>query len=535
MKKSYSLKRKIALVLSLLMLFTIITGCSSKQGASAGSGDDQGAAGESEYQERIVIANSTVLTNNDPQATNTLVNIHINHMTHNTLFDFDTESQSIRGELAEEYEKVGDTTYEFKLRKGVLFHNGVEFTARDVAFTFEKAKEISYREPLVRFIKNIDIIDDYTIRIELTEDHQEFIQALTETPMSMLCEQACIDEGEIGVDKKPVYPQIGTGPYVLEEWLPRDYVLLKRNENYFGELPKTKEIEYKQYSEASAAVIALQTGEVDILIDPSEIELDNIAADSDLELIMGPAMNFCYMAVSMNGAGGRTLLKDNPELRRAIAYAINQEDIIKVVYNDRAVAPKGFLPEGVYGYLDDIKSYAYEYNPEKAKQILKEQGYESGLDLEVTYDVNRWQKMYEIIQAQLHDVGINLTNIHLESARYTEAVRSGDYDLIFASWAHSYAGIGLGLANIWSSDSGSNRMKVSDQQIDKYLEEGLVESDPEKRLQVYRDLQEYMKDFSAFVPLAVQTKYVAVRSGIEGIDLKDGNRMDFSYTHRKNN
>lgn len=532
MKKLYHLKRKVALILSLLMVFTLITGCSSSE-KKEGDDNSQASNVEPEYQERIVIANSTVLTRTDPQATNTEVNMHVHSMTHNTLFDYDVENDKIYGDLVKEWENINDSTFLFKLHKGVKFHNDVEFTAKDVVFTFEKAKGVSYREPLVKLIKEIEIIDDYTIKLELTEPHQEFLVALTESTMSMLCEQASLEEGERPPGEDPIYPQIGTGPYILDEWIPRDYVLLKRNENYFGELPKTKEIVYRQIDEASAAVVALQTGEIDILIDPSEIAIDNIAGDSNLDLIMGQGTNFIYIAASLNGAGGRTLLKDNTELRKAIALAINQDDIVKVVYGGKAVPAKSFLPPGVYGYFDDVKSYAYEYNPEKAREILKAQGYGDGLDIEITYNLTRLQKMFEMLQSQMREVGINLKAYKLESADYTKAMREGDYDLIVAMQSFNVAAVGCELNNLWATGSGSNKMRAVERSyIDEMLEKAIIEIDPIKRLQMYKELQEYMVDFSAIIPLVIPIKYVATRAGIDGIEFRADNRIVFSYAHK---
>ena len=248
----------------------------------AGGGNETSKASssvEKVLKDRLVIVNSLVLQQLDTQNNSTAINSHSYRMTHNTLVDVDPVTGEIIPELATEWSISPDgLVYTFKLRQDVNFQNGEHFTAADVKYTMDRAVTMAAMKAKAGDIGETRVVDDYTVEIVLSKNNVEFLENLTSGNLSIINQKAVESgNGDWGF-------AVGTGPYVLKEWVPDDYSLYEINENYWGEKPYMKEVKYQKMAEASARVIALQTGEADICFDVPAIEASHVAEGKNTKL-----------------------------------------------------------------------------------------------------------------------------------------------------------------------------------------------------------------------------------------------------------
>lgn len=517
--KKHLTRKAMSLCLALIMALALVA-CGNNSVNNNGSTNQNNGntsdGGEIAYKDRVVIANSATLLKLDPQSNNTGVNGQIYEMTHNTLVTADYSTNELQGELAYEWEQPDDVTYIFHLEEGVTFQNGEPFTAADVIYTFERAAGTSYQFSKVQDIASMEAEDDYTLKITLSKPNAEFLDNLTSPNMSILCEAAIEEDGD------DWGAAVGTGAYTLTEWVPDDYTLLTRNDNYWGDLPPTKEIMYRKMSEASARVIALQTGEVDVCLDVPAVEASHVADDANCRLIQMPSTKLVYIA--LNTSGFNDALTDK-NVRLALNYATNVDDIIIGTKEGFAEYANGVIPQGVWGYSDSVSAYSYDL--EKAKELLAEAGYADGLDISFSYEEAIYPGLYEMLQAQWALAGVNLILNTNDSATVEEQLVDGSYDITVAQW--SFSGIDYSLRSLWYSNSGSNRTLTADSTLDAMLDAAVGEMDRTKREAAYAEISQYMTDTAAMIPMYVDTLLYGEGAGVSGVVYNGNARHIFTY------
>ncbi len=468
------------------------------------------------YKDRVVIANSATLAKLDPQSNNTGVNGHIYEMTHNTLVSCDYNTNEIIPELAKSWEQPDDLTYIFHLEEGVTFHNGEPFTAKDVIYTYQRAAEQSYQAAKVQDIASMEALDDYTVKITLQRTNAELLDNFCSPNLSILCEKAITEKGdEWGA-------AVGTGAYELTEWMADDYTLLTRNDNYWGELPVTREIVYRKIAEPSARVIALQTGEVDICLDVPASEAGYVSEDENLRLLEIPSTKLVYIALNTNGVNPALT---NEKVRQALNYATDTEGLILALKEGYASEANGVIPQGVWGYSDSVQ--AYTYDPEKAKALLSEAGYADGVELSLSYADSIYPGVFEVLQAQWAQVGVNLTLNTNDSTTTGDQLKDGSYDSTIAMW--SFSSIDYSLRALWYSGSGSNRTLIADPTLDGMLDAAVGELDTEKRAAAYAEISQYMTDYGAMIPMYIDTLLYGENQNVEGVVYNSNIRHEFTY------
>lgn len=525
MKKTLSLKKVLALILAIVMIVSLVA-CGGNKNADNDTGNNEPSQGETnngadtevKYKERVVIANASLLAKLDPQSNNTSVNQHIYELTHNTLVGCDYSTGELVPELATSWELDG-LTYTFHLRDDVTFYEGQKFTAEDVKFTYERAATTSSQKPKVKDIESIEVVDDYTLKITLANPNAEFLDLMCSPNMSILCSQTV---GEFNSDAATTDESAknGTGAYYLTEWVPGDYALVTRNDNYWGELPVTKEIKYVKYGEASARVIALQTGEVDICLDVPAIEVPHIEEADNCELLKIPSTKLVYIGLNVNGVN--KALTD-PKVRLALNYATNTEDIILAQTEGNANPAHGCIPQTQWGYSDTVKTPSYDI--EKAKSLLADAGYANGLDITLYYDGSVYPGLYEILQAQWAAIGVNLILGTDDKTILDDHTSTGTHEATVAQ--ASFSVLDGGLRNLWYSGSGSNRTMMADPVLDAMLDDAVKEMDAAKRLPMYEAISQYLTDTGAQIPLYVDTLLYGVNSNADGYVFYACGRHDF--------
>jgi peptide/nickel transport system substrate-binding protein len=415
--------------------------------------------------------------------------------------------------LAVRHEHPDPLTWVFYLRKEVKFHNGNPFNAEDVKFSLERVSDSRYSDfsTLVKDIASLEIIDDYTVAIKTKQPVPWFINS---------CHQIFIMDKESTEARDPgdvMVNPIGTGAYKLDEWVKGSYVRLAANENYWEGAPQIKSVEIRPLKELSTRFDALVSGQVDIVTGlPVEL-FDKVLKNPRLEVVSRPSRQSIFLALA-NKPG--TPMAD-ARVRKAMYMAINEDEIIEKVMRGHA-SPAAQVPDPpTIGYNPDLRRLPY--NPEMAKQLLKEAGYEKGFEITLSGPRDLYAHDEEIIEAvarYLNKVGIRAkTEVKPRSVLLPE-IFQGELEFYLIGWFDRTFDLGRTyLKLIHTRERGKglgslNGTHFSSLSIDAFLEYTLSVVDQENREKLLQDLSKMaMVDKSALIPLHYQHDLYAIQKG----------------------
>ncbi len=298
--------------------------------------------------------------------------------------------------LAESWENVDETTWRFKLRDGVTFHNGNPFTASDVVFTVEKARE-SIRPDLVANIASINAIDDLTVEIKTPKPYAVLPNDLAE--LLILDEEYTTATGDEQMDLKP----IGTGPYMLDEWIKEEKLVLKAFDDYWAGAPRIKTVTFRPITNPATRTAALLTGEVDVIQDLAVRDVDRVKSEDGFRVITRPSLLNVVLAMDMREESptieGKNPMTDQ-RVREAIARSIDVDAINKIVMNGLATPSEQYVPASHIGHVDGLNFRdMYAVDIEKANQLMADAGYADGFTMTLDATNNRYVNDAQIAQA----------------------------------------------------------------------------------------------------------------------------------------
>ncbi|HWH77316.1 MAG TPA: ABC transporter substrate-binding protein [Candidatus Binatus sp.] len=373
----------------------------------------QGAA-----RSRVVIAHGVGVYSLNPYAVNTSPLVAAWASIMEPLIEADYEKRGYRGVLAESWQMNG-TKLQFKLRKGIRFHDGTPFTSRDVIASFKRiiTDKASLQSPNLENVKEMEIPDDHNFIITLKRVDAT---ALEDINGRAIMKQSTAEKmGE--ADNRP----IGTGPFKFTSWERSGQFVLRRNENYWGTPAKIDEVIYKAIQEDAARIAALEAGQVDVIsnIPPHEVARLKNNPRLRVQAVQGLRPIFLVLSPAYKPL-------DNVKVRQAITHAIDRERIIKFVLEGTAYPLSGLLSPQVFGYEPSAKAYAYD--PEKAKQLLSDAGFASGFEIDYFSPTGRYPKDREVAQViveQLSRVGIKANLKTPEWAIFNTDYKNGKYPI----------------------------------------------------------------------------------------------------------
>lgn len=331
-------------------------------------------------------------------------------------------------DLAVSWESTSPTTWKFKLRENVKFHNGDSFTAADVKYSLERvAKDQKLIENgNYKQIKEVRVIDPLTVEIETAETEPVLLSRLSRLGSSMLPSKYIADNGMDAFLKNP----IGTGPYKFSEWVRDDRVVLVKNDAYFGDAPKWDKLVFRAIPEEATRVSELMTGGIDIAVSIPPTDMKRVNENKNTQTLSGPTTR--VMMLALNAKSGPTA---DPKVRQAINLAIDKKAIITNLFEGDGKETLTPIVPGVFGAKKELFGKS-EYDQARAKQLLKEAGYENGLTITFTGSVgktNKDKETEELITAMLMEVGIKVNLVLLENSKFNEvrnAGKTGDMFLI---------------------------------------------------------------------------------------------------------
>lgn len=500
-----NIKKKVLLVVGLLMAMLMLVACGgSKESAKA------------EVRDTIIVGNGADAKSLDPHASNDNPSSRITAQIYDRLAEFDDNSVP-QPSLAESWEQPDNLTTIVKLRKGVKFHNGEELKSSDVKFTIDRMMVSPQVHHIIESIDRVEIVDDYTVKIITKIPYAPLLNHLAHNATAILSEKA-VKEAGASYGQNP----IGTGPYKFVSWASGDRIVLEAFPEYFkGETP-VKNLVFRSIVEETNRTIGLETGELDIIYDIQGLDKTKLKDDPKYTYIEEAGVSMTYLGFNLRKAPF-----DNPKVREAISYAINQQPIIDTVFIGGAVASDSIIGPRLFAYHPVEK---YEYNVEKAKELLKEAGYENGFKTKIWINDNPVRRdIAVILQDQLKQIGIDVAVETLEWGAYLDGTARGEHDMFILGWGTVTRDPDYGITALVSSKThggAGNRTFYSNPKVDELLDLGRAELNVEKRKEIYKEVQEAIRKELPMYMIAYPTYNVITKKDVKNF------KFELATAHR---
>ncbi len=532
--KKLNLMRAMSLVLALTMVLALAACGSSSAPAptatpapAAEAASTEAAApaeeapAESAYKDTYVFAQQADLQTLDPAATAAIPTLDVLCGMYDSLVTFDAEMNVVPC-LATEWSQKDELTWTFKLRDDVTFHNGDKMTSADVVYSVKRVAASAKNSSLFTAVTDVVAVDDYTVEIVLSEAAPTLLNNLANTASAIL-PAAYMAENEDIINTAPV----GTGAYKFVEWSQGSHVKFEANENYWGGEVPTKNVMMKVIPEASQRTIALETGEIDVAYGIQSNDISRIEADSKLVLMKEPALSTAFICMNFEKPG-----IDNALVREAIRIAIDSQSIVDAVYYGAAERDDTIIPFAAFGYQKDAAPI--EYNPERAKELMVEAGYEKGFTTNIyTKDDQASVEICQIIQAMLKEVGIDCQIQTLEFSTFLEKIGLGEHDLCLMTWSTSTVDADFTYyAQYHSSQYGIYGNMMSPDLfpgLDEALETARSTADTETRMAAYKQVEEICTENAIYRPLVCRSSVVGASAKVEGFELRANDIYNFKF------
>ena len=408
--------------------------------------------------------------------------------------------------LAKDLPEISDDglVYTIKLNEGIKFHDGTDFNAEAVKASIERQLEPNRNSdmPYASFVfgeeeagngvASVEAVDDYTVKITMRAASAPFVKNLAMALASPIVAPSAI---EAATDGQAITNPVGTGPYKFVDWTKGASVTLVANEDYWGEAPKTKNLVFKIIAEGNTRLTSLINGECDIISSVDPASADQIV-DNGFELFSEDGMTINYMAFSTE-TGKCT----DQEVRKAVAQAINVEEMVKSIYGDYATVANSVMPTWMAPYTKDVKQTAYD--PEAAKKTLADKGITSLQCITYTtarpYNQKGGSDLANMIQGYLSAVGVELSITQYDWTTYKTKVQTDPYDICFYGWTGDN-GDPDNFMNLLADTNWS--MNVAHWQDDEYkalIAEGLKTPDGDARDAIYLQCEEMVAEKQPWV------------------------------------
>ncbi len=424
------------------------------------------------------------------------------------LVDWDWSKKELVPVLAESWTNPDNQTWVFKLRQGVRFHDGSEFTADDVVHSYTRILKDpdSKQASSINGIDQMDVLDRYTVRIHTKTPDAALLFRLSQR---FITSKALYDRlGPAEADKLA----IGTGPYKFKEWVPGQRFVLEKNPDYTQGLhpPTVDQVVFRNIPEAEAAITALLNGEVDHIANVPPESAERLTGN--VRRVTTPTVNIMFLGMHASVPQFKNKL-----VRQAVTYAIDKEALTRGVLKGYATPLDAPIGPPQYGYSADLQP-KLTYDPQKAKQLLAQAGYPNGFDVEFLVPMGQYNKVKEIAEAiakMLGDVGIRARIVTQDQNTGFAAIQQGKAPLyIFgrgnvidpSEYLHQYFHTG-----------DTKRLDYSIPEVDAALDAEQAAFDPAERLNLLHHAMSVLMDEAPAV-------WLFQYQGIEGVS----NRFDYT-------
>lgn len=488
-------------------------------------------AAQPAYAADLSIALGADVTSIDPHFHNLTPNNNVGNHVFETLVGKNARGQ-LTPALAESWRPIDELTWEFRLRKGVKFHDGSEFTAADVAFTLERVPTVpNSPSPFTTYSKQITekiVVDPYTIRLKTATAYP--LMANDMSTIMIVSSRAA--KGAATEDFNSGKAAIGTGPFRFVRWQKGNRIELARHESYWGPKPPWDKVVLRVITSDPTRVASLLAGEVRAIENVPTADLARIVKQADLSVYRIVSHRIMYLHIDgsrdrspfVTDKAGKPLdrnpLKD-ARVRRAMSKAINRQALVERVMEGAARATGQLMPEGMFGYTPALKPEPYD--PEGARKLLGEAGYPDGFGLTIHGPNDRYVNDDQVAQAiaqMLSRIGIATRVETMPSSVYFTRANKLEFSLMLVGWGSDTAEASSPLKALlasYSSEKGmgqANRGRYSSPKMDALLQQALATVDDSKREALLQQATQVAMSDLGIIPLYHQENVWATRKGI---------------------
>lgn len=390
--------------------------------------------------------------------------------------------------LAESWEQLDDTTWQFVLRQGVSFTNGEEFNAEVAKFSIERVMRDDNENSaaLALFtdaIASVDVVDDYTINVVTTRPYPALMDLIVDAYMLPPGEADSEEFASLG---------IGTGPYKVESWSPGEAMVLVRNPDYWAGEPYFEKVSFRPVEDSAVRTTELRSGGADIITQVPIEELGRLE-EPGLAAVQVPSTQ--SMRIHMN-AGEAPF--DDVRVRQAMNYAIDRQTILETLLEGAGQLMNSPSGPDIFGYDPAIE--VYPYDPEQAKALLTEAGYADGVDIRLQFTEGRYVRdraIGEVITAQLGEVGIRVDANFSEFSQWLQLFNSDGNGFMVTAQEDNVST--LMAPNFHSENESFKRYAYSNPEIDALIDQASVTIDTEERRAIYQELNQALHDDAPWV------------------------------------
>jgi len=449
---------------------------------------------------------------------------------------FERGTTNIMPGLAESWTVSDDgLVYTFNLRKGVKFHSNKDFTptrdfnADDVIFSFDRQAnpdnpyhkvsggtyEYFNGMSMPDLLKEIERVDDYTVRFHLNRPEAPFIANLGMDFASILSAEYADAMLAAGTPEVIDLEPIGTGPFQFAAYQKDAVIRYVGFEDYWQGKPAIDKLVFSITPDASVRYAKLKAGECHVMPYPNPADLEAMANEADLNLMQQEGLNVGYLAFNVEKKPF-----DNREVRQALNMAINKAAIIEAVFQGAGTVAKNPIPPTIWSYNEATEDYPYD--PEKAKQMLADAGYPDGFETNIwampvqrPYNPNA-RRMAEMIQADWAKVGVKADIVTYEWGEYLKRSKDGEHDTVLLGWTGDNGDPDNFLAVLLGCDGvgGSNRARWCYQPFEDLIQQAKVVSDQGERTKLYEQAQLVFKEEAPGVTIAHSVVFKPIRKEV---------------------
>lgn len=423
-------------------------------------------------------------------------------------------------------------TWTFNLREGAKFHSGNEVTADDVVYSFTRALKLDFApiwmlDQFVPSPDNIKKVDKYTVSITTNTKLPEGLMAAV---MGVQGIGFVVDKDVVeshATEEDPwAYEWLqrndaGSGPFELVEWSKNERVVMKAFEDYWDGGPALNKVTMVSMPERTSQKFSLSKGDVDIAWNLLPNQVEDFKGREGYKVIEQPAWDITYVAMNV----GKEPF-DSEKVRDAVKYAIDYKAIIEGIMDGAAIPGQSFVPYGMAGYLDKIM---YEQDLEKAKQLLEEAGYPDGFKTKLLCQPTSPRKEIATqVQQDLAKIGVTAEIKQMVAAQMYETYRAQDHEMIVAGWGVDYAdaqSLTMPFAHCRTASEDAKVQQLAwrnmavNPELTDLVEEANKTMDPEKRIELFKEIQRRSMDWGPFAIMFYPLNQVVIKDNVKNLKL----------------